>query len=114
MINVVTMNLYFLCILIYDPYVFGLMGRAWDYLPMAMVILGRRLQVRASAVALERGGGCFSSSQATGKVFSTEHAIYSKFLIYLELVSVDYRPFASPSFEAASHVKNGHVGHYNW
>jgi len=30
----------------------------------------------------------FSSNQATGKVFSTEHAIYSKFQIYLKLVSV--------------------------
>ena len=30
----------------------------------------------------------FLSSQATGKVLSTEHVIYSKFYIYLELVSV--------------------------
>jgi len=58
---------------------------------MAMVILCGRSHVRVSAVA-------------TGNVFSTENAIYTKF--------INYRPFASPSFEVARHVKNCHFGQY--
>jgi len=58
--------------------IFGLMGRAWDYLPMSMVCLypGRRRFMPRLWLCSTR---TFSSHQATGKVFSTEHAIYSKF-----------------------------------
>jgi len=51
------------------------MGTVWDYLPMVVIMLYGRSQVRIPAVA-------------TGKVFSAEYAIYCKFQIYLELVSV--------------------------
>ena len=44
---------------------FGVLGRARDYLPMAIVILCGRSQFFI---------------QATGKIFSTEYAIYSKFI----------------------------------
>ena len=54
---------------------FGLMGRAWDHLPMAMVILCGRSQVLNSAVALLWEEFFIKP----GKVFSTEHAIYSKY-----------------------------------
>ena len=53
-----------------------------------------------------RPWGSFSSNQATCEVFSTEHAIYSKFIrINLRGEAVNYRPFASPSFKVASYVK---------
>jgi len=35
-----------------------------------------------------------------------------QFIISLRGQAVNYRPFASPSFEAASHVQKCHFGHY--
>ena len=52
----------------------------------------------------------FSSNQETGKVFSPEMPFYSKLYKILKYVvpvgSVSYRPSASPSYEASSHVNN--------
>ena len=48
-------------------------------------------------------GGVFPSNQATGKVFSTEYAIYSKFKIGGKVIN--YRPYAYPSFEIATSCK---------
>ena len=54
-------------------------------------------------------GGVFHPNQATGKVFSTEYAIYCKFYFRLELCpsgeTVNNRPNASPSFELVKPLK---------
>ena len=51
-----------------------------------------------------------SSNQETAKVFSPEMPFYSKISNILKYVvpvgSVSYRPSASPSYVASSHVKN--------
>ena len=48
-----------------------------------------------------------SSNQETGKGFSPEMPFYFQILKYSEIRrSVSYRPYASPSYEASSHVKN--------
>ena len=55
----------------------------------------------------------FSSSQATAR-FSQPNMPYilNLFTISLPGEAVNYRPYASPSFEVASHVANCHFGHY--
>ena len=76
-----------LFIFVFVNRLFGHIGRARYYLPMALWSFcagGRRFAPRS----WHYSRGSFSSNQATGKVFSTENAIYSEVKIYLDLVSV--------------------------
>jgi len=74
--------------------------RAWDFLSHGHDVRD------VGGLNSTRGTRCrsCSSNQAIGKVFSAEYAIYCKFSI-IKLsplgVAVNYKPYASPSFQMA-------------
>ena len=56
-------------------------------------------------------GGVFHPTRQLARISPPKMQFINLFRISLHGEAVNYRPFASPSFEVASHVKNCHFGH---
>ena len=82
-------------------------SRVWDSL---LVMKSGCAGGRGFAPGRGNSKESFSSNQETGMVFSPEMPFYSKFKKILKYVvpvgKCSYRPSASPSYEASSHVNN--------
>ena len=86
----------------YLPPTYGRTCRVWD----SLLVMNWYEVWMCERPWVGRGNskGSFSSRQETGKSFSSEMHLYSKFKIRKSLWG--YRPSASPSYEASSHVNN--------
>jgi len=75
-----------------------------DYLPAAVACCAGNWRFESQPWHYSRR--MFSSEQVTGKIFSAEYAVNSKFIFRISSrgEAANYRPYASPSFEVASHV----------
>ena len=97
------------CILILKRNSMSHMGRAWHYLLFAKTFFSAMVILCGSGTIV---GGVFYSARQLSR-FSPLNMQYilNLFRISLHGEAINYRPYASPSFEVASHIKNCHFGY---
>jgi len=98
------------CILILKRNSMSHMGRAWHYLLFAKTFFSAMVILCGSGTIV---GGVFYSARQLSR-FSPLNMQYilNLFRISLHGEAINYRPYASPSFDVASHIKNWHFGYY--